>query len=336
MGSPRYPYAVLETALAIRHRLEDEDLESVRTRIRHLRNAGFPEAGQGSGRALDYDGDGILQLVLAHDLIGYGAAPTWAARVVLTDWADTRAAFVRASRGEQLHLVLHPAAVNDTLGRSKDVHSPVSSGFTTADPARVADLLGGDHRHHRIMFIECGQMLEHVHDALGSHGFDPTGLFGSPSSPASGEGFLDRAWEALLAGDARLAAQEMQYSQRADLRRLQALVHSLSAQDPEWVCAWLDAPNARIDHLSPRTILAERNAVARGTEIGALGRQFGVPVEVPAYGVVTIDELLRRIARSTKEIELGVTRLDEWIGYRRRSVELLASMVDDPAGHSNA
>jgi len=76
----QYRYGQVEAALAKMLAVRPAEIETMRTRLRHLRKLGVPRlAGVGSGRQLDYSWRQALEMAVALQFVSVGQAPRYAA-----------------------------------------------------------------------------------------------------------------------------------------------------------------------------------------------------------------------------------------------------------------
>lgn len=88
----------------------------------------------------------------------------------------------------------------------------------------------------------------------------------------------ERALMALLAGDARLAAEELVYAEQWSLRMLRAIAKGLLDLSPEQCRLWLETPNIRLGGETPASNLrqGDPNAWQRVSKIFAKRIDFNV------------------------------------------------------------
>ena len=66
---------------------------------------------------------------------------------------------------------------------------------------------------------------------------------------------IERAWHALMAGEAAKAERELQYADIATWRALRSVAFMLSALTPQQCREWLKTPNLRLNGATPEEVL---------------------------------------------------------------------------------
>lgn len=108
----QYRYGQVEAALAKILVLRSAELETMRTRVRHLRKLGVPRlVGAGSGRHLEYNWRQALEMAIALQFVSVGQAPRYAAELAHSVMRQTRAqAVVEAPPQGDMFATVQPFA----------------------------------------------------------------------------------------------------------------------------------------------------------------------------------------------------------------------------------
>ncbi|MBB4047677.1 hypothetical protein [Sphingomonas zeae] len=88
------------------------DPDKTRASLKHLRRKGFPSAGKGSGRALEYTRDEFVLILIAYHLMSIGLTPEYTAAIVT---ANAEGILADHDEVEEPFMFFQPRAVNDSF-----------------------------------------------------------------------------------------------------------------------------------------------------------------------------------------------------------------------------